>query len=50
VAVILRKNSQYSTYRSIDDPRWPPSMADIVGHTYLIQVRLIQYRRLHTPS
>jgi hypothetical protein len=22
VAVILRKNSQYSTYRSIDEPRW----------------------------
>src|ERR1700733_1909424 len=29
---------------------WSPTMADIVGHTYLIQGRLTQHRRLHTLS
>jgi hypothetical protein len=33
VAVVLRKNGRYSTYRSIDELAWPPTMADIVGGT-----------------
>ena len=33
VAVIVMKNGRYSTYRSMDKLGWPPSMADIVGHT-----------------
>ena len=30
VALILRQNGQYFTYRSIEHESWPPSMKDIV--------------------
>lgn len=33
VAVFLRKNDQYYTFVSIDQPTWPPTMADIVSVT-----------------
>lgn len=29
VAMVLKNNSQYYTYRSTDRPTWPPSMAEI---------------------
>ena len=38
VAMILKNNSQYYTYRSIDRPTWPPTMAEIVGGIYFIGV------------
>ena len=38
VAMILKNNSQYHTYRSIDKPTWPPTMAEIVGGIYFIGV------------
>jgi hypothetical protein len=38
VAMILKNNSQYYTYRSIDKPTWPPTMAEIVGGIYFIGV------------
>jgi len=31
VAVIIRMNSRYYTYRSIDDKSWPPHMEHIVS-------------------
>ena len=31
VAVILQDNIRYCTYRSANDPKWPPSMAEIVS-------------------
>ena len=31
VAVILKNNTRYYTYRSTDSPTWPPSMAEIVS-------------------
>jgi hypothetical protein len=37
VAMIL-KSSQYYTYRSINRPTWPPSMAEIVGNFYFIRI------------
>jgi hypothetical protein len=33
VAVVLRKNNQYYTFRSIDQPAWPLTMTDIVSGT-----------------
>jgi hypothetical protein len=33
VAVVLRKNSQYYTFRSLDQPAWPPTTTDIVSGT-----------------
>ena len=33
VAMVLKNNSQYYTYRSTDRPTWPPSMAEIVNNT-----------------
>ena len=38
VAVILKRNGQYHTYRSIGRPAWPPSMAEIVGNIHFIRV------------
>jgi hypothetical protein len=38
VAVTLKRNSQYCTYRSIDRPIWPPLTAEIVGNIYFIRV------------
>ncbi len=32
VVIILRKNSRYFTYRSIDHDCWPPAMRDIVSY------------------
>lgn len=29
VAMVLKNNSQYYTYRSTDRPTWPPSMTEI---------------------
>ena len=34
VAVILKNNTRYCTYRSTDKPTWPPTMAEIVRDTY----------------
>ena len=41
VAVILKRNGQYYTYRSIDRLAWPPSMAEIVGNIHFIRAELI---------
>ncbi len=30
VALIIRRNGRYYTYRSTDHERWPPSMTEIV--------------------
>ena len=30
VALIIRKNGRYYTYRSTDHEQWPPSMTEIV--------------------
>jgi hypothetical protein len=38
VAVILKRNGQYYTYRSIDRPAWPPLMAEIVHNNHFIGV------------
>jgi len=31
VAVIIRRNGRYYTYRSIDHEQWPPARSEIVG-------------------
>ena len=31
VAVIIRRNGRYYTYRSIDHDQWPPTITEIVG-------------------
>jgi hypothetical protein len=33
VAMVFKDNSQYYTYRSKENPTWPPSMAEIVRNT-----------------
>jgi hypothetical protein len=38
VAMILKDNSQYYTFRSIDRPTWPPSIAEIVSNTHILRV------------
>ena len=38
VAMVLKNNSQYYTYRSIDRLTWPLTMAEIVGDIYFISV------------
>jgi SRF-type transcription factor (DNA-binding and dimerisation domain) len=37
VALIIRQNGRFLTYRSIDHKSWPPSMEEIVGlcHPYI---------------
>jgi hypothetical protein len=35
IAVIIRKNGRYYTYRSVDDDSWPPSMCQIVSLAHL---------------
>ena len=35
VALIIRRNGRYYTYRSTDHERWPPPMSEIV-RTHLI--------------
>lgn len=31
VAVIIRRNERYYTYRSTDHDQWPPAITEIVG-------------------
>jgi hypothetical protein len=31
IAIIMRKNGRYFTYRSLDQESWPPTMKQIVG-------------------
>jgi hypothetical protein len=38
VAMVLKNNSQYYTYRSVDKSTWPPTMAEIVGGIYFVGV------------
>ncbi len=38
VAMVLKNNSQYYTYRSIDKPTWPPSMVEIVSNSHILRV------------
>jgi hypothetical protein len=38
IAMVLKNNSQYYTYRSIDKSTWPPTMAEIVGDVSLISI------------
>ena len=38
VAMVLKNNSQYYTYRSVDKSTWPLTMAEIVGGIYFIGV------------
>ena len=35
VAVIIRQNGKFFTYRSVDHKSWPPSMEEIVRLSYL---------------
>jgi hypothetical protein len=34
VAVIIRQNGKFFTYRSVDHKSWPPSMEEIVRLSY----------------
>lgn len=49
VAMVLKNNSQYYTYRSTDRPTWPPTMVEIVGNMYFNGVYLTPHRKLHIP-
>ena len=40
MALILRQNGQYFTYRSIDLESWPPSMKEIVRLYYSFDITM----------
>ena len=41
IAIIMHKNRQYCTYRSLDHESWPPTMKQIVSRKSCVDV---QYR------
>jgi SRF-type transcription factor (DNA-binding and dimerisation domain) len=47
VALIIRQNSRFFTYRSIDHKSWPPSMKEIVR---LCQTDTLIYAKLRVAS
>jgi hypothetical protein len=51
VAVFLKYNTQYCTYRSTDNSTWPPTMAEIVGYIYFIsKLQLTRDRKRYILS
>ena len=50
VALILRQNGRFLTYRSIDHESWPPSMEQIVRLCHLVYVNMMlrSHSEFHT--
>jgi len=40
VALIIRRNGRYYTYRSIDHDQWPPSLSEIVRIDPILEMEL----------
>ena len=49
VALIIRRNGRYYTYRSIDHEQWPPTRSEIVGKSELFGSRLTELKENSYP-
>jgi hypothetical protein len=50
VAIVLKNKSQYYTYRSMDIPTLPPSMAEIVSRSHFPRAQLTFRSKLSIRS
>ena len=48
IAIIMRKNGRYDTYRSMDQESWPPTMKQIVSQYSCLDI--LQLTQIHVAS